>query len=75
MLTDILPPEIRRVLYVVYAVGVLILGAVGLVLAGLDLTSVYYDVAVSVWLYLGAGVGAVAAGNITPAAPGRHAAE
>ena len=72
MLTDILPADVRRVAYIVYAVGAVILGVLGIVLPAYGLDPVEYRVAMDVWLYLGVAVGAVAAGNISEA---RHRAD
>lgn len=73
MLTDILPPAARWSTYVAYAVGVVALGAVQIVLTALELNPRWFDIATEVWLYLGAAVGAVAAGNV-PDSAGRHRA-
>ena len=72
MLTDILPAQARKIAYVIYAVGAVILGVLGIVLPAYGLDPVEYRVAQDVWLYLGIAVGAVAAGNITEA---RHRAD
>lgn len=65
MLTDILPDRARRTAYVIYAVGAVVLGVLGIVLPAYGLTPVEYEVATDVWLYLGVAVGAVAASNIS----------
>lgn len=71
MLYDILPAHVRKIAYIVYAVGAVILGVTQIVLNGYGLDPQWYSVAADVWLYLGAAVGAVAAGNTPP----RHRAE
>lgn len=73
MLSDILPDSVRKTSYIVYAIGVVLLGVAAIVLGELELQSQLYDIAEKVWLYLGAAVGAVAAGN-TPA-KGRYEAK
>ena len=72
MLTNILPPAARKIAYIVYAVGAVVLGVTQIVLTGYGLAPLWYSVAADVWLYLGVAVGAVAAGNITEA---RHRAD
>ena len=72
MLTDILPADVRRVAYIVYAVGAVILGVLQIVLTGYGLDPLWYSVTQDTWLYLGVAVGAVAAGNISEA---RHRAD
>jgi len=72
MLNDILPAHVRKIAYIVYAVGAVILGVTQIVLNGYGLDPQWYSVAADVWLYLGVAVGAVAAGNISEA---RHRAD
>ena len=74
MLADILPAQVRKIAYVVYALGVVALGVAAIVLDGMDLDPEWpewFDIASQVWLYLGGAVGAVAAGNTLP----RHRAD
>ena len=72
MLTDILPAHVRKIAYIVYALGAVVLGVTQIVLNGYGLDPLWYSVTADVWLYLGVAVGAVAAGNITEA---RHRAD
>ena len=72
MLTDILPAQARKIAYIVYAVGAVVLGVTQIVLSGYGLDPLWYSVTADVWLYLGVAVGAVAAGNISEA---RHRAD
>ena len=71
MLADILPAQVRKIAYVVYALGVVALGVAAIILDGLDADPEWFDIASQVWLYLGGAVGAVAAGNTLP----RHRAD
>lgn len=63
MLTDILPARVRRATYVAYAVGVVILGTLAIILPAMGVDMGWHATASEAWLYLGAAVGAVAAGN------------
>ncbi len=71
--TVITSDKVRRIIYTVYVIGIVLLGAVQVAYAGaLDGTPQWLTIANSVALYLGAPVGALAAVNTSR---GRYAAE
>lgn len=69
-LTDILPAQVRRVLYAVYALVGLSFGAiqVGYSAGSVD-QPVWLIVAWAVFGFVGTGLGLTAASNITPTSP------
>lgn len=68
ILTDILPPQYRKVLYVVYALVGLILGAYQVVVEPAWLTD-----ALAVYAFVGAALGLTAGANVAPR--GKHVAD
>ena len=70
MLKDVLPPKVRKVAYLVFAVASLAVGAsqIGFLAAGAALP-VAVKVALAVLPYLGAGLGFTAASNVPTDGP------
>lgn len=75
MLTDILNESQRKIVYVVFAIIGVVLGATQVAFSTMEVANpVWLSVAIAVYAFLGGPVGATAASNIFKPANGKHEA-